>query len=237
MRCRSHCTLIWILIILYDCCICYIRIFRSYGARFSDKDIFFAKYLQDAATATAILLVLMKYVYDIILDNSFPSICYSVHSWYPIVCLLIMDGLFAHYVNDVYLRFRELNKIAIRCSKEIPSVSCIDLATNSNMFVRCNSVPVTKIHFIRYIHHELYVLATKVLAPSNLLITLAYKSIKNIFLLKSNFSLFFFLSRIKSESDLQKCTLHFNFDLKKNNNIHTYKRYIACAGVVRSAHF
>ncbi|XP_012224576.1 putative gustatory receptor 28a [Linepithema humile] len=138
-------------------------ILESYGARFSDKDIFLAKHLQDAGTATAILFVVMKYTYDIIINNSFQSICYSVRSWYPIVCLLIMDGLFTHCINDMYLRFRELNKIAIQHSKEKAlSVSCVDLATNSNTFVECNTALITKIRAIRYIHHELYVLATKI---------------------------------------------------------------------------
>lgn len=138
--------------------------FRSYGARFSDKDIFLAKYLQDAAIAVGTLLVTMKFAYDVVVNNSFLTMCASIRSIYSVVCWFIMDGLFAHYVNDMYLRFRELNKIAIQHSKEILSVSCIDLATNSNTFIKCNNALITKIRAIRYIHHELYVLTTKVLA-------------------------------------------------------------------------
>lgn len=140
------------------------RYFRLYGARFSDKDIFLAKYLQDAAIAIITLLVLMKHVYDIIATNSFQLIYYSLRSWYTIVCLLFMDGLFAHYVNDIYLRLRELNKILIEhTKKENLSISYIDFITKSNMFKKKrNNVLITKLRSIQYIHHRLHVLATKV---------------------------------------------------------------------------
>ncbi|XP_020295684.1 putative gustatory receptor 28b [Pseudomyrmex gracilis] len=139
-------------------------ILELYGARFSDKDIFFAKYLQDAAIAIITLLVLIKHAYDIIASNSFQLIYYSLRSWYPIVCLLFMDGLFAHYVNDIYLRLRELNKIVIEhTKKENLSVSYIDFITDSNILKKkWNNVLITKLRSIQYIHHRLHVLATKV---------------------------------------------------------------------------
>ncbi|XP_026829719.1 putative gustatory receptor 28b isoform X2 [Ooceraea biroi] len=137
-------------------------ILESYGARISKKDIFLLQYLQDAVTATVALLVAMKYIYDIILNNSFQLIYFSLRSWYTIVCWLIMDGIFAHCVNDIYLRLRELNKIAIQYSKEKLSVSSVDFTTNSNAFNKHNDVVVIGIRLIQHIHHGLYVLSTKV---------------------------------------------------------------------------
>jgi hypothetical protein len=87
---------------------------------------------------------------------------YSLHSWYSIVCLLILDGLFIHCVNNIYLRFRELNKIAIQHSKEKTLISCVDITTNLNTFNKHNNTIIMKIHLIQRIHHELYILATKV---------------------------------------------------------------------------
>ncbi|XP_026829720.1 uncharacterized protein LOC105274656 isoform X3 [Ooceraea biroi] len=136
-------------------------ILESYGARISKKDIFLLQYLQDAVTATVALLVAMKYIYDIILNNSFQLIYFSLRSWYTIVCWLIMDGIFAHCVNDIYLRLRELNKIAIQYSKEKLSVSSVDFTTNSNAFNKHNDVVVIGIRLIQHIHHGLYVLSTK----------------------------------------------------------------------------
>ncbi|RLU16840.1 hypothetical protein DMN91_010908 [Ooceraea biroi] len=103
----------------------------------------------------------MKYIYDIILNNSFQLIYFSLRSWYTIVCWLIMDGIFAHCVNDIYLRLRELNKIAIQYSKEKLSVSSVDFTTNSNAFNKHNDVVVIGIRLIQHIHHGLYVLSTK----------------------------------------------------------------------------
>ncbi|XP_050447810.1 gustatory receptor 68a-like [Cataglyphis hispanica] len=135
--------------------------FESYGARFSEKDIFFA-YLQDAAIMIVALLVMMKYAYDIIAYNSYQLIYYSLQSWYSIVCLLFMDGLFTHYINDIYLRFRELNKIAIQHSRENLWISYVDFIANLNMCNKCNYTLIAKLRLIQHIHHNLYILATKI---------------------------------------------------------------------------
>lgn len=117
-------------------------------------------------TITAALLVTMRYTYDTIGNYSFDSICYSLHSCYSVLCLLIMDGLFAHCVNDIYLRFRELNEIAIRHSREKTTLlSLIDRETSiTGNFNARNDATLRKIRSIQHIHHELYVLATKVLS-------------------------------------------------------------------------
>lgn len=135
--------------------------FRFYGARFTEKDIFLAKHLQDIVTAIIVLLDVMKTVYDIITDNSFSVICFCLFNWYCKMCMLIIDGLFTHYINDIYLRCRELNKITIQHLKENLSVSYIDFTANS--FNKCNSAAITKIRSIQHIHHGLYILATKVI--------------------------------------------------------------------------
>jgi len=108
------------------------------------------------------LLVMMKYAYDIIATNSYQLICYFLQSWYSILCLLFMDGLFTHYINDMYLRFRELNKIAIQRSKENLSIIYVDFIANLNMCNEYSCTVVTKIRLIQHIHHGLYILATKV---------------------------------------------------------------------------
>ncbi|XP_029162192.1 uncharacterized protein LOC114933783 [Nylanderia fulva] len=135
--------------------------FESYGAQISKKDIFFAEYLQDAVIMIVAFFAIMKYAYDIIVNNSYELIYYSLQSWYSMVCLLFIDGLFTHYVNNIYLRFRELNKIAIH-SKENLSISYIDFTTNLNIFNKCSCAIITKICLIQHIHHGLYVLAIKV---------------------------------------------------------------------------
>lgn len=135
--------------------------FRSYGAKFSKKDIFLA-HLQDAVIMIVTLLVMMKYVYNIIVNNSYQLICYFLQSWYSIVCLLFIDGLFTHYINDIYLRFRELNKIAIQRSKENLSILYVDFIANLNICNEYSCTVVTKIRLIQHIHHELYILAIKV---------------------------------------------------------------------------
>ncbi|XP_025261909.1 putative gustatory receptor 28a [Camponotus floridanus] len=136
-------------------------IFELYGVKFSKKDIFLA-HLQDAAIMIVALLVMMKYAYDIIATNSYQLICYFLQSWYSIVCLLFMDGLFTHYINDMYLRFRELNKIAIQRSKENLSIIYVDFIANLNMCNEYSCTVVTKIRLIQHIHHGLYILATKI---------------------------------------------------------------------------
>lgn len=108
------------------------------------------------------LLVMMNYAYDIIAYNSYQLIYYSLQSWYSIVCLLFMDGLFTHYINDIYLRFRELNKIAIQHSRENLWISYVDFIANLNMCNKCNYTVITKLRLIQHIHHSLYILATKV---------------------------------------------------------------------------
>jgi len=139
-----------------------IRCFRSYGARFTDKDIFFAKHLQNIVTAIIVLLNVMKNIYDIITNNSFSMICFCLFSWYCRMCMLIIDGLFTHYINDIYLRFRELNNIAIQHLRENLSISYIDFIANSNSFNN-NSAVIIKIHSIQHVHHGLYILMTKVI--------------------------------------------------------------------------
>ncbi|XP_072750561.1 uncharacterized protein [Anoplolepis gracilipes] len=137
--------------------------FELYGARFSKKDIFCA-HLQDATIIIVALLAMMKYVYDIIVNNSYQLICYFLQSWYSIVCLLFMDGLFIHYVNDIYLRFHELNKIAIQHPRENLSISYVNFIANLNI-IQCNKynyTVITKIRLIQHIHHTLYILATKI---------------------------------------------------------------------------
>ncbi|XP_025073077.1 putative gustatory receptor 28b [Pogonomyrmex barbatus] len=136
-------------------------IFESYGAKFSDEDIFFTKYIQDIATAIITLFVIMENAYDIITNNSFQLICFFLHDWYFLLYELVMSGLFAHYINDIYLRFRKLNKIAIKYSRENLSISCIGFSTNSNSFNKCDSTVIIKIRLLQHIHHELYILATK----------------------------------------------------------------------------
>lgn len=148
-------------------CLIYSRLlhtyFRSYGARFTDKDIFLIKHLQNIVAAVMTLLDLMKSFYDIMMDNSYQEICLRFFYWYGRMCILIMDGLFSHQINDIYLRFRELNKITIQHSRENLSISHIDFTASSNSFNKCNNPVITKIRSIQHIHHGLYILATKVI--------------------------------------------------------------------------
>lgn len=137
--------------------------FRSYGARFTDKDIFLMKHLQDTVIAIIVFLDVMKNIYDIIDAYSFQVICFSLYTWYCRMCIIIMDGLFSHHINDIYLRFRELNKITKQHSRENLSVSYIDFTASSNLFNKCNNAVIIKIRSIQYIHHGLYILATKVI--------------------------------------------------------------------------
>ncbi|XP_029680235.1 uncharacterized protein LOC115245881 isoform X3 [Formica exsecta] len=141
--------------------------FESYGARFSKKDIFLA-HLQDAAIMIVALFIMIKYAYDIITNNSYQLIYYYLQSWYCIVCLLFMDGLFTHYINDIFLRFRELNKIAIQHSRENLWISYVDFIANLNMCNKCNYTVITKLRLIQHIHHGLYILATKINTNFNL---------------------------------------------------------------------
>lgn len=110
---------------------------------------------------TASLLITMKCSYLVVVYNSIELIWYAIRSWYPMICLLIMDGLFCHYVNDIYLRFHELNKIAMQHSKETLSVSYIDFAT-IDTYNKRNNLVISKIRSIQHIHHALFVLAMKV---------------------------------------------------------------------------
>lgn len=88
------------------------------------------------------------------------------------MCIVIIDGLFTHYINDIYLRFRELNKITVQHSRENLIISYIDFTASSNSFNADNNVVIIKIRSIQHIHHGLYILATKVIyVIYNLLIT------------------------------------------------------------------
>lgn len=137
--------------------------FRSYGVRFTDKDIFFAKHLQDIVIAIIVFLDVMNSIYNIIDNfNSFQRIYYLLFSWYYRMCNIIINGLFGHYINDIYLRFREMNKIMTQHSRENLSVSYTDFTASSNLFNKCNNA-IIKIRSIQYIHHGLYILAIKVI--------------------------------------------------------------------------
>ncbi|XP_011874660.1 PREDICTED: uncharacterized protein LOC105565789 isoform X2 [Vollenhovia emeryi] len=134
---------------------------ESYGARFTDRDIFFAKHLQDIAVAIIILLDVAENIFNIIADYSFQMICTCFFNWYTRTYVTMIDGLFSHHMNDIYLRFRELNKITIQHSRENLSVSYIDFTASSNLFNKRSNAVVTKIRSIQHIHHGLYILATK----------------------------------------------------------------------------
>ncbi|XP_011874659.1 PREDICTED: putative gustatory receptor 28b isoform X1 [Vollenhovia emeryi] len=135
---------------------------ESYGARFTDRDIFFAKHLQDIAVAIIILLDVAENIFNIIADYSFQMICTCFFNWYTRTYVTMIDGLFSHHMNDIYLRFRELNKITIQHSRENLSVSYIDFTASSNLFNKRSNAVVTKIRSIQHIHHGLYILATKI---------------------------------------------------------------------------
>ncbi|XP_071562309.1 uncharacterized protein [Temnothorax nylanderi] len=139
-------------------------ILELYGARFTNKDIFLA-HLQDIATAIIALLEVMKTFYNIITDDDkrLGHICLAVINWYCRMCILITNGLFSHHIYDIYLRSRELNKIAVQHSKETLSISYINSTTSSNLlFNKCNNAVITKFRSIQHIHHGLYILATKI---------------------------------------------------------------------------
>ncbi|XP_071644455.1 uncharacterized protein [Temnothorax longispinosus] len=137
-------------------------ILESYGARFTNNDIFLA-HLQDIVTAKIALLDTMKTLYDIIAySNLFKDIPFTMFNWYCRMCILITNGLFSHHIYDIYLRSRELNKIAVQHSRENLSVSYVDFTTSSSLlFNKCNNAVITKFRSIQYVHHELYILATK----------------------------------------------------------------------------
>lgn len=80
-------------------------------------------------------------------------------------------------MNDIYLRFRELNKITIQHSRENLSVSYIDFTASSNSFNKSNSTVITKIRLIQHIHHGLYILATKVIYVTLSIIYIDYIAI------------------------------------------------------------
>lgn len=119
------------------------------------------KHLQDAVMLAISLFITMKYSYERIANNSTELIWLSIHNWYSVVCLLVMDGLLSHYVNDIYLRFRELNKIATQHSKDKLSVSYINFTT-ADAYNKRNSLVISKIRSIQHIHHTLTVLTMKV---------------------------------------------------------------------------
>ncbi|XP_032665057.1 gustatory receptor for sugar taste 43a-like isoform X1 [Odontomachus brunneus] len=142
-------------------------ILESYGAQFSDKDIFIMKHLQDAVTVTLSLFFTMKCSYERITSNSTELIWLSIHTWYSVICLLVIDGLLSHYVNDIYLRFRELNKIAAQHSKDKLLVSYINFTT-ADAYDKRNDLVISKIRSIQHIHYTLTVLAMKVNANFSL---------------------------------------------------------------------
>lgn len=139
--------------------------FRSYGARASGKDIVFVQYLQNAIIMAGVLFTGMRFIYQKFFSNEpVKPIWVFVHFFYTINYSIIIDGLFLHYVNDVYLRYRELNKIAEQHWREELSVAYIHFtATNrGNAFNERKDTVVTKIRSIQHIHHRLYIVAKKV---------------------------------------------------------------------------
>ncbi|XP_071644454.1 uncharacterized protein [Temnothorax longispinosus] len=157
-------------------------ILESYGARFTNNDIFLA-HLQDIVTAKIALLDTMKTLYDIIAySNLFKDIPFTMFNWYCRMCILITNGLFSHHIYDIYLRSRELNKIAVQHSRENLSVSYVDFTTSSSLlFNKCNNAVITKFRSIQYVHHELYILATKINTNFSLqLLTMSTLCLTNI---------------------------------------------------------
>lgn len=74
-----------------------------------------------------------------------------------------MDGLFTHYINDIYLRFRELNKIAEQHWREELSIAYIHHFTVVNWVDKPRKDGIfSKIRSIQRVHHKLFILAAKV---------------------------------------------------------------------------
>lgn len=119
------------------------------------------KHLQDAIIVPLSLFTMMNYFHEIIANNSIDSISLSILNSYSVISLLVIDGLFCHYVNDIYLRFKELNKIAIQHSKDKLLIFYVDF-TAAGRYDKRNDFVSSKLRSIQHIHHILTVLAIKV---------------------------------------------------------------------------
>ncbi|KAL0115073.1 hypothetical protein PUN28_010568 [Cardiocondyla obscurior] len=137
-------------------------ILELYGARFTAKDIFIIKYLQNIGAAVIMLLDIALNVHTVYWNSTFEITSFCLFNFYCRMCMLVMDGLFSHHINNIYLRFRELNKITIQHSRDNLSVSCIDFDVSANLGNKYNNAVVTKIRSIQHLHHRLYILAKKI---------------------------------------------------------------------------
>ncbi|XP_014477032.1 PREDICTED: uncharacterized protein LOC106745697 [Dinoponera quadriceps] len=146
-------------------------ILESYGAQFSNKDIFIAKNLQDGVIISYWFLIVILFSQAAIVHKSIYIMWYTFRAIYLCVSMLLTFGLFSHYVNDIYLRFRELNKIAMRHSEEKLTVSYIEFTT-AGVYDKHDGLVNSKIRSIQHIHHTLFVLAKKVNGNFNLPILL-----------------------------------------------------------------